>query len=142
MNFAHHAFAAVMIQAALAIFFPFSPCGAQDNTGAELYEASCAMCHIDGTANAPNPALQGSLIVNGPPEGVVRIILRGQSGQSLIDGKPGGGIMPAQATLSDQEIAVIVTYVKATFGEKKEPESVSPEFVAKIRTEEGTLTKQ
>jgi mono/diheme cytochrome c family protein len=141
MIFAHHAFATVMIQAVLAIFLPFSPCAAQDVTGAELYEASCAMCHIDGTANAPNPALVGSPIVNGPPEGVVRIILRGQSGQSLIDGKPGGGIMPAQATLSDQEIAEIVTYVRATFGDKEEAAGVSPEFVAKIRAEEDGIRR-
>jgi mono/diheme cytochrome c family protein len=48
--------------------------------------------------------------------------------------------MPAQDSLTDEEIAEISNYVRTTFGKGGEP--VTPEFVAKIRAETEETPKR
>lgn len=92
---------------------------------------ACAQCHYDGKASAANPALVGSPALQAAPSTVIDIILNGQSGKSLIDGKRLSGIMPAQAYLTDAEIAAVVTYIRHEFaGISAE---VTPSQVQQIR---------
>ncbi len=91
----------------------------------------CAMCHLDGSASFPNPALKGSEFLAGPAENTIKVILFGQSGISKIDGKVTGGIMPPQAGLTNDEIAAIVNYVRTEFAGKTDP--VTPSQVEALR---------
>lgn len=102
------------------------------DAGLEGYDLNCALCHYDGHANRLNPSLFESPKVVGPTAPLIDVILRGQSGESMADGRVLGGIMPPQATLSDEEIAEILTYVRHHFGNSASP--VTPEEVAKRRS--------
>jgi mono/diheme cytochrome c family protein len=99
--------------------------------GEALYEQNCAQCHYAGEGNPQVPSLIGSASVNKSAENLLQIILRGQAGVSMKDGKKIMGVMPAQDYLNDVEIAAVATYVRREFGQVKEP--VQPSLVAKIR---------
>ena len=78
-----------------------------------------------------HPALRGSPALMGDPDAVISIILNGQSGLSVVDGKPLHGIMPAQAYLTDEEIASVVTFIRSEFaGISAE---VAPAAVGRVR---------
>jgi len=100
-------------------------------SGQEFYDLYCATCHLDGSASFPTPALRGSEMLAGPPEKTIQVILYGQSGKSKIDGVVTGGIMPAQAGLTNDEIAAIVSFVRSEFAEKKD--LVTPSQVEALR---------
>ena len=82
--------------------------------GAALFQASCAACHqltglgMDGLA----PPLSESEWVNGPAERMVRIILHGARGPFSVRGRSWELEMPGLATLDDEQIAAISTYVR------------------------------
>jgi mono/diheme cytochrome c family protein len=99
--------------------------------GEDLYAQSCSVCHYGGDGGGQNPALIGSITVKGPTEDLVKVILHGQKGVSLVNGKKLNGIMPAQAYLSDVEVAAIATYVRQEYG--KLTDAVQPSLVAKVR---------
>lgn len=115
-----------------------SGCGSQSTTvvppaseadlaiGRETFESVCAQCHGNGQGDTVNPPLIGSKVLAAPPIETINIILQGQSGKSVVK-----GIMPAQASLRDSEIANVVAYVRATFANQSE--AIAPEMVAKAR---------
>ena len=77
--------------------------------GEKVYNANCAACHRpDGKGAGPIKALDGSAIVLNDPAGQVRILLNGAN----------NGAMPAWRTLSDTEIAAVVTYTKNSWTNK------------------------
>jgi len=99
--------------------------------GEELYSQNCATCHYGGGGGGQNPSLFTSSIVKGSPEGLMKVILHGQRGVSMVDGRKLNGIMPAQAYLNDVEVAAIATYVRREFGKVEEP--VQPAVVSRFR---------
>lgn len=99
--------------------------------GEEIYSMACAQCHYDGLAGSMHPALRGSPILSGDPENTIAIILHGQSGRSVVDGKLLKGIMPAQAYLTDDEISIVVTYIRSEFAGI--PAEVPPALVRQVR---------
>jgi cytochrome c oxidase subunit 2 len=76
--------------------------------GQSLYNSKCGACHqITGAGLPPAfPALKGSKIATGPIEGHLGIVL---------NGKPGTA-MQAWNSLTDLEIAAIVTYERNAWG--------------------------
>lgn len=84
--------------------------------GKALYESACAMCHYGGSGSQTAPDLIGSPILVEQPERLIRIILHGQSGESVVNGEKFNGLMPSQEGLSDEEIAAITAYVRREFG--------------------------
>lgn len=76
--------------------------------GQKVYEANCAVCHKpDGKGQGAFPALDGSKIVNGDKAGQIDILLNGKNA------------MPAWGkTLSDTEIAAVMTYTRNSWGNK------------------------
>ncbi len=100
-------------------------------SGEQVFEMSCAVCHYDGSASPTAPALAGSPVLKQGAGAAISIILHGQSGKSLVDGKPFNGVMPAQEYLSDAEIAAVVTYVRSKFGGEQAP--VPPALVKQLR---------
>ncbi len=130
-----------VLQAAAGLVFALSGMGCEPTkseapaismeSGQELYDLYCATCHLDGSASFPTPALRDSGVLAGPPENTIQVILHGQTGQSKIDGVVTGGIMPAQAGLTNEEIAAIVSFVRSEFRGKTE--SVTPAQVDALR---------
>ena len=77
--------------------------------GEKVYNANCAACHRpDGKGAGPIKPLDGSAVVLNDPAGQVKILLNGAN----------NGAMPAWRTLSDTEIAAVVTYTKNSWTNK------------------------
>lgn len=92
--------------------------------GEKVYAANCAACHQANGAGVPGafPALAGSAMVNGPQDGQIGILLNGKNA------------MPAwKATLSDTEIAAVITYTRNSWGNKAEDNIVQPAEVLAAR---------
>jgi mono/diheme cytochrome c family protein/glucose/arabinose dehydrogenase len=92
--------------------------------GRKLYQNLCIGCHqADGRGGALAPGLVGSPRVVGPVGIPTRIVLGGMEGEA--------GLMPPLSTLSDAEIASVLTYVRREWGHTGSP--VQPEDVREIR---------
>jgi len=102
--------------------------------GKKNYMMICVACHQPTGMGLPSvfPPIAKTSYVNGSPERFASIILKGNSGPFTIDGKAYNQIMPGQETaLTDQKVAAIMTYVRASFGNNSGP--VTPEVVAAAR---------
>ncbi len=92
--------------------------------GEKIYAANCVACHQANGKGVPGafPALDGSQMVNGPQDGQIAILLNGKNG------------MPAwKSTLSDTEIAAVITYTRNTWSNKAEDNIVQPAEVLAAR---------
>jgi mono/diheme cytochrome c family protein len=85
--------------------------------GQGIYEQVCATCHFDGHGSPTAPSLADSTIVKTSPEKMITQILRGSEGMFKNNaGQQVKGIMPAQNSLSNDDIAAVITYVRHQFG--------------------------
>ena len=89
--------------------------------GKDVYEKQCAVCHqSEGQGLAPAfPALAGSKIVTGPllsPEGK---LLKDSHVDRVLNGKEGTAMQAFKNTLSDTDLAAVITYERNSFGNKK-----------------------
>ena len=85
--------------------------------GQGIYEQLCATCHYDGHGSDKAASLADSVIVKNSPGKMIAQILHGSQGPFKDNtGKIVQGIMPAQNTLSNEDIAAVITYVRHTFG--------------------------
>lgn len=89
--------------------------------GIFLYQNNCANCHQrDGKGLAAlYPPIAGSNYL-AKKDSIIHIIRYGQQGPILVNGKRYNRPMPAQNHLSNLEIAEIVTYIYAEWGNSKE----------------------
>ena len=102
--------------------------------GKKSYMMICVACHQPTGMGLPGvfPPLTKSPYVNGSAERFAAIILKGNAGPFTVDGKPFNQIMPGQeAMLTDEKIASIMTFVRASFGNSAA--SVTPDVVAAAR---------
>ena len=77
--------------------------------GEKVYGANCAACHrADGKGAGPIKALDGSAIVLNDAKAQIGILLNGAN----------NGAMPAWKSLSDTEIAAVITYTKNSWSNK------------------------
>jgi cytochrome c oxidase subunit 2 len=76
--------------------------------GQSAYNTKCGACHqINGKGLPPAfPALAGSKIATGPIAGHMDIVLNGKPGTAMV----------AWNTLSDLELAAIITYERNSWG--------------------------
>jgi cytochrome c oxidase subunit 2 len=92
--------------------------------GEKVYTANCVACHQATGKGVPGafPALDGSAVVNGAKAGQIDILLNGKNA------------MPAwKATLSDTEIAAVITYTRNTWSNKAAENIVQPAEVLAAR---------
>ncbi len=101
--------------------------------GARIYEESCIQCHLDGTDGPAAPALIGSPTLQNPTQLVLGTV-RGREGRRMVNGVESLSIMPAFPDLTESELAAVLTYIQATFGEP-DTAGISPEEVASILAE-------
>ncbi len=89
--------------------------------GEKVYNANCAACHRpDGKGVGPIKPLDGSAIVLNDPAAQIKILLNGAA----------NGAMPAWKTLSDTELAAVMTYTKNSWSNKSGKLVQPSEFVA------------
>lgn len=101
--------------------------------GKAIYTANCLTCHqVDG-GGVPNmnPPLTGTKWVKGPKQTLVQFVLKGSKGQVEIDGATFHNTMPAQAHLTNEQLADVLTYVRKSFGNKAS--ALTPAEVAAVR---------
>lgn len=84
--------------------------------GAQLFAQNCAACHQSTGKGIPGafPALAGDKVVTGPAAPLASVVLKGRAG------------MPSfSSDLSDEQIAAILTHVRASWGNKAPPVAAS-----------------
>ena len=107
----------------IASLISFSGAQAAPATGAALFAENCAACHQpkgEGIAGA-FPALAKSAFVKGDPKVVAATILNGR-----------GGMPSFRSDLNDAEIATVLTFVRASWGNRAMP--ITPILVASARS--------
>ncbi len=97
--------------------------------GEKVYAANCAACHqLTGKGLPPAfPPLDGSKVVTGPKDAQIKTVLNGVER----DGKPTAMVAWAK-TLSDTDIAAVITYTRNSWGNKT-GEAVQPAEVKAAR---------
>lgn len=102
-------------------------------TGKDIYLKYCLTCHqIDGSGvPSTYPPLQKSTWVNGDKTRLIKVVLNGLEGEIDIEDETYNGIMPKQDQLTDKQIALVLTYLRQTYGNKAS--AVNPNEVKIIR---------
>src|SRR5690554_7826092 len=80
--------------------------------GKKLYGSTCFACHQangEGIENA-FPPLANADYLNADVNRAIDIVLRGMSGEIVVNGKTYNSVMTAQ-NLTDEEVAAVLTYV-------------------------------
>ncbi len=115
----------VLIKAAMAVIALLAagasaPSRAQQMDGKALFMKNCAACHQASGKGIPGafPALAGNKFVQGKGADVAAVLLKGR-----------GGMPDFSGSLSDQEIAAILSFVRSNWGNQATPLS-EPEVLA------------
>jgi mono/diheme cytochrome c family protein len=96
--------------------------------GLTVYRARCASCHVsDGRGMPPeyppladNPSIQMESAVN-----PIRMVLNGGFPPGTAGNPMPYGMPPFAQTLSDDEVAAVVTYIRAAWGNRGSPVSAA-----------------
>ncbi len=89
--------------------------------GKQLYQMHCQNCHKEDGAGMGRliPPLAASDYLMNDSINVACLIRNGQSGEVIVNGISFNQPMPAHLSLTDLEIAEIMTYIKNSWGNKK-----------------------
>jgi cytochrome c oxidase subunit 2 len=102
--------------------------------GHEVYEKICAACHQPSGQGIPGafPALAGSKVVNGPMLDAGNRLVKDGHLDRVMNGKQGTAMQAFKQTLSDADIAAVVTYERNSFGNRM-GDLVQPSQVMALR---------
>jgi mono/diheme cytochrome c family protein len=91
--------------------------------GKQLYGAKCAACHQASGLGVSGvfPPLAGAEWVLGSEKVLISILLHGVQGELEVKGNKYNGAMPAFGTLTDAEIAAVLSYVRSDWGNQAAP---------------------
>ena len=91
--------------------------------GEKVYAANCVACHQATGKGVPGafPALDGSAVVVGAKADQIKLVLNGKNA------------MPSWKTLSDTEIAAVITYTRNSWSNKSQQNIVQPAEVLAAR---------
>lgn len=110
--------------------------------GKKNYMTICVACHQPTGAGLPGafPPLIKTEYVNGPPDRLAAMVLKGVLGPITVNGALYNSMMPGQeAVLTDEKIAGILTFVRSSFQNTSGP--VTKEIVAAARKQSaGRIT--
>lgn len=101
--------------------------------GEKIYYTYCSTCHQQDGRGATGrfPPLTGTEWVIGDKERLINIVLNGMEGSMEVNGEVYNGVMPQHSFLSDEEVADVLTYIRANFG--NDAGEIKPEEVRKLR---------
>ncbi|HWU56719.1 MAG TPA: cytochrome c [Rhizomicrobium sp.] len=106
-----------MRRTVLAAAMLMAASGVARGDGAQLFDTSCAFCHQSGGVGVPGqfPRLAGRAgEIASKSEGkafLPQVLLNGMSGRITVDGDQILGIMPGFDTMSDDDMAALLTYL-------------------------------
>ncbi|HMP93261.1 MAG TPA: cytochrome c [Phnomibacter sp.] len=88
--------------------------------GKKVYESACQACHQPGGVGVPGafPPLTKNDWVEGDKKRLINVILKGLNDPIKVNGEEYTMPMPAQPNLTDVQIADVLTYIRASFGNK------------------------
>lgn len=113
--------------------------------GATVYKR-CAACHLPTGAGVPGafPPLAADVrTLAAKPEGrryLVLVVTKGLAGPITVDGKAYRGVMPAQAGLSDAQVAAVLNHVLANSAKGGKARPFSAAEVATLKASGSGLT--
>ena len=110
-----------------------SDTGAATADGKAVFGTYCSACHgAGGAGGGPFPPLAGNPHVTGADTAaLVATVLNGRSGPLEIGGQTYGGVMPAwKGTLSNAQIAAVLSYIRTSWGNSAPVVSVEQVAVA------------
>jgi nitrite reductase (NO-forming) len=102
--------------------------------GKQVYERICTACHQPDGRGLPGafpPLAQSDFLMN-DAERAIRVLLEGLQGPITVNGQAFNGVMP-DFSLTDDEIASVLSYVRSNFGNAGS--AVSPSDVERIRAQ-------
>ena len=91
--------------------------GASAGMGKAVYRDNCALCHQTGAQGLAGqfPRLAGRIAaIAATPAGreyLIEVLLNGMAGRITVDDTPIQGVMPSFRTLSDVQIAAVLSYL-------------------------------
>ncbi len=102
--------------------------------GKEVYALNCQNCHMEDGKGMPeiNPPVAKADYIKKPAKNLIGIILKGQTGNVVVNGKKYNIDMPAQEYLTDEQIADVLNYVRNSWGNKI-PGTITPATVKALR---------
>ena len=101
-----------------------APGGMDLSKGEGVFKANCSSCHGAAGAGVPGafPPLAGNPDVTGDPKKIIHIVDYGLNGPLVVAGQTYNGQMPAwKGNLKDDEIAVVITFIRNSWGNKGTP---------------------
>ena len=117
----------------------FEPDAEVHQRGEKVYALTCIACHgVDGKG-VPGafPPLDGSDWITGDPEVPIQIVLHGLMGPLKVGDKEFNSVMaPLAATLDDQQIADVLTFVRQSWTNDAAP--VDAALVGKLREQSAS----
>jgi glucose/arabinose dehydrogenase/cytochrome c5 len=121
------------VAAAPEVAAPQKTAVADDSRGAKVYAQACASCHMADGSGVPHmhPALVGSAFVADDPTTLVGLLLRGPGEVLPADRPTYSNPMPPFASLTDDDLAAVLSYIRHTFG--KGSPAITPATVAAQR---------
>jgi len=91
--------------------------GASAQMGEAVYRNNCALCHQTGAQGLAGqfPRLTGRIAAiaatHAGREYLIEVLLNGMAGRITVDDTPIQGVMPSFRTLSDEQIAAVLSYL-------------------------------
>ena len=96
--------------------------------GEQIYEMACLPCHQPEGKGLPGvyPPLAGSDWVRGDKARIIKVVLHGLTGPVTVAGQNFGHLpssvpMPSLGGLTDEQIADVLTFVRASYGQQSSP---------------------
>jgi len=104
----------------MVVLYAQSSLKSQLMNGKKVYQKNCLTCHQVNGGGVPkmNPPLIDAAFVKGDKKKLIQWVLLGSVQKVPIDGKYYSNNMPPQATLADQDIADVLTYIRNNFKNK------------------------
>jgi len=101
--------------------------------GKNLYVKYCLSCHQSDGSGVPNmfPPIRNSDWVNGDKNKIISVLLNGLDGDIDVNEEPFSQVMPKQDSLTDLQIAQLLTYIRQNFGNNAD--AVQPADVSNLR---------
>jgi len=120
-KFALGALVAVAVLAGAAAPTANAASSRSPNAGQKVFTANCTGCHGANAMGVPGvfPPLVANPDVSGDAKRVIHTVKYGLNGNIVVKGKPYNGNMPAwDGTLSDMDIASVVSYIRTSLNNK------------------------
>jgi mono/diheme cytochrome c family protein len=95
--------------------------------GKQLFGAKCAACHQSTGLGVAGvfPPLSGAEWVLGSEKVLISLLLHGVQGELEVKGTRYNGVMPAFGTLTDAELAAVLSYIRSDWSNQAAPVTVA-----------------